>query len=358
MAFKEKAQLQLDEKMPWGRQIFLFEIDQLASFLKDSKELNDTERIELFVKKDIRKSLFFLEYLSRVYEDHDSVFFGKLRASFKEVEDLLGRLTLLRGLSELATSLKEPQLKKYFDQSLGTATKDLTSKIKQLESSEGLAQNGPQNTLQQIRNEVSDFKGWESLKDEKDFLIEVVVDDLKSLHKEISRGEYDQKDIEKGFHKLRRKLRGFLVVFGVLKNLIVYKKTSDLPEDILKWAEKLKEKKYPQLDMTGKTLISRPIVLPKELTDMMGDLVTEIGLSKDVAEKALYTHEAMEKLLVSKDPDLKISEKDQDRILGKLESMGITEEVNHQELAQKYQKRLDKTNLLKIFAQWIKYLNE
>lgn len=348
----------LSEEKTWGQQIFLLELKNLDEILSDVQKLKKSEQVPFILKADIRKKFFLLQYLSKLYENYDPQFFGELRTIFKDVEDRLGRVALYRSLSEMAAKMEEPRLQEYFTRIQDQAVEQFFKKLNRLKQVNDETAESSGSSLEKIQRSVTNGLVWGKVKNERAVIVHDLAQEIKGLHKKIEDREFDHQDIEKGLHELRRKLRVFLITFLGLRKVIVFKDTPELPQDIKDWAFELQKKGYPPFSRETETAVHFPLVIPREMTDVIQGIVFEIGDYKDLAESYIYTHEALEIMLNSDDPQLKISKRDRDRILIKLKKFGDPESIDHRELANEFQKKLDHTNLLKLFARWIKDLNQ
>ena len=365
--FEGKRVMSVAAEKSWSQQIFLNELSHVKAFLKKLREVEESEKLAYILEQDIRRTLFSLEYEAKMLKNFDKSFFEPLLIDFKAAEDAIGKVSLYASLAKTAKGLNEDKLEKYFESLRDEHGERVLDMMAQLEGVDRVSKEKKEakdkkvkiRSLSEIEKELKEYKKWLTGPEDREFWSDVIVEDLKRIHKNAKDNEYDNKDIEKGLHELRRDLRGILIQFMLLKNFISYPTRVEIPENIREWLNEMKKKNYPRIDMGGvPTSVKTSLRIPENLTHLVESLVYEMGSFKDQAEVAIYVDEALSEMKQAEDPEIKITKEDEERISRKIKGLGEPQSVDHQQLARGYEDRLEETKLLKIFAQSIKYLNE
>jgi hypothetical protein len=327
-----------DPKRPWGEQIFVRDLDVVQEAFTSTRTLTAVEQVEVLLKNDVRRSIFRLQSLSRIYDEMDSDRFGELRDIFKGLEDKIGQLELAKSKKKAAIRIEEPGLVKIFEKQEAAALAIVLKSFKDL----GIAKS-PEQFFGELKKKVRNSDEWSSAKDDRLYLAETINSEIKALHKEIKANKFDDKDIEKGLHELRRRLRWIVIGVTTLRGTIQFKEEANLPEPIEAWFNEMKTANPDIMQnkflTVSDSVVKNPLLIPHKMFAMVAELVQTIGASKDNAEMQIYLTEAMEQSGASAARVAQVE--------SKLESAYLVEKVDHQALSREIQKRITETDLLK-----------
>jgi hypothetical protein len=338
-----------DSKASWGQQSFERELDTIGEFFATNKKLSDADKVAALMKADVRRDFFKLEEFTRMVIKQNPQFFTEQRAKYKAVEDAIGQLDLSYTRRTTAEAIKEAKLAAYFGQQENQAQKDLITVLRQT----GLMDQ-PEKTIAKLKKEAADKGEWMDGKKERKAFVKMISEDIRELHRSVKNNEFDNADIEKGLHELRRHLRRILQQVMALNGMVELRQEQNLPEEIgslfsdaIRRNSGLLANKYL---VTSEALVKNPILIPKYELALIVDLVGTIGDFKDNAEMQIYFREALE--------HSRATRPEKDAILAKLDTYLKTEPVDHRELARKIQKMLAESKLLKRLAQALEEMND
>lgn len=326
-----------DPNRPWGEQIFIRDLDVVQEAFTSTRSLTPVEQVEILLKNDVRRSIFRLQALSRIYEGMANRF-SKLREIFKGLEDKIGQLELVKSKKKAALRIEEPGLVKIFEKQEAEALAVVLKSFNDL----GIAKS-PEQFFGGLKEKVRKSDKWSSAKEDRKFLAETLLSDIKALHKEIKDNKFDDQDIEKGLHELRRRLRWIVIGVTTLRGTVQFKEEANLPEPIQAWFNEMKaanpEIMQNKFLTISETVVENPLLIPQKMFAMVAELVQTIGASKDNAEMQIYLTEAMEQSGASAARVAQVE--------SKLESAYLVKKVDHQAMSRDIQKQITETGLLK-----------
>jgi hypothetical protein len=327
-----------DPKRPWGEQIFARDLNLVQEAFTSTRNLSATEQVDVLLKNDVRRSIFRLQSLSRIYEKMDSKRFSELRDVFKGLEDSIGALELAKSLKKAALRIEEPALVAIFEKQEAAALAVLLKSFKDL----GI-QKSPEEFFGKLRKSVQKSDDWTNAKDDREYLAETLTSEIKSLHKEIKDNKFDNRDIEKGLHELRRRLRWIVIGVTTLSGTVKFQTEDHLSGPVETWFNEMKTQNPDIMKNKYLTImdaaVKNPILIPQRMFAMVAELVDSIGKSKDNAEIQIYLTEALEKSGAS---TAQVA-----RLEHKLEQTYAIPKVDHQALSRQIQERISETDLLK-----------
>ena len=362
------------EKEAMGLQIFDHQLRDLQKNLEMlSKEISNSSHPEnpqyLLAKKvlssPMRVQFFKLQALARMFEKiyDDIPEITSLKELFKKYEDLIGRVDLQEGLEKSVKPLNIELLSKHFENKKIAAMKALQA---ELEKTTMLT--NPKDFIKEIEKKLHSIARWKEIneassKEEKQKSVHKelkkiakhLAKEAKKLEEKIENKEFTQTDIELNFHELRRRLRWLVIEVQSLSGLIKYETNEHRSPST--------ETLYQKMALENPNLINssflnvipseiqHPILIPKVPLAMISELVSQIGYKKDMAEKQIYTLEALNAL--------NINAQETQEIMNKLnEKLKITEIVDHTALSSRYQELIQTSNLLTQFAESLEILND
>jgi hypothetical protein len=339
-----------DAKTSWGLQIFDYELSRLGNFMGSMEGKDNNQKIDFILAQDGRTAFFRLQAAARVFQDRDPKYFDGMRAVFKSSEDAIGKVDLAKTLKDTAATIQDAELVKYFSLQEQAARKDLIDNLGDL----GLLDTPAEAIAHWKKSLDKSDKRWQSGKEDKDFLISYMSKYAKELQEKTEKMKFDKADIEEGYHELRRRIRWVTIQVSAFEGLVVYADVAALKPKVQTWFDEMSKanadlltNKYIQFKPAK---IAKPMVIPQREFAMLGNLVTQIGTSKNSAEAQIYFREALEALGSS---EARISEVEK-----KLQELQKTEEVDHRALSVGIQKRLNETELLNHFAKDLEKLND
>lgn len=326
------------------------EFTLLGDFFITHKNLPEEAKTDLLMEQNLRQSFFRLQAMMSILRPQAPDFFSAERTQFKALEDVMGKLDLALSLRETAEKIQDPGLVVKFRQQEKAARRALR---------EAFLRSGlwtqPEATLRQWRADFENQGHWKSGEKERRFLFSSLRDYVRDMHKDLKTKRYDVPFIEEGLHELRRRLRWVLIQVISLEGLVEYRKEKDkdLPGKVRTWFDELiaqnpglLHSKYMRL---GEARTSKPLRIPFHEFAILNELVTQIGHSKDAAEKQIYFSEAVEELGYS--PEQKA------RVLENLNQLLQAPVVDHQAIARDIQSRLLQTRLLQRYAENLEKVN-
>lgn len=331
-----------------GLQIFSREIQNLDEFFKGKTDLSDSELIQILLKDDIRSSFFQLQGLSSIYKSKDSKFFGTLKDYFKNFEDRIGQVALMKSLYEAAVELNEPRLADYFLGRWGIAETSFAEDLR-LKKIWGVDQSGFSDLLQKIDS----YDKWSDYKKDRSFILKSFIESAEKLQKSIQNNEFVQTDIEKGLHELRRNVRWINIKTRTLAGAAEYVQEKKLPSELNSWFNiflqenpKLLENRFLNL---GPTQVKKPIQLPLKALAMFGEIVYKMGNLKDRAELEIYFAQATQALAFTKDQ--------QKAVMQKVYLKTGQGPTDHVQVSQEYHDQINNSNLFGFLISWLKKNN-
>ncbi|MBK9323113.1 MAG: hypothetical protein IPM97_09280 [Bdellovibrionaceae bacterium] len=355
VASASHAQTQHDQRIrqsssdvSWGELAIASPLMALEDFFVRNKNLSDAEKVRLMMKEDVRKTFFRLQALTRMLETQESEFFGEQRSYFKGIEDAIGKLDLSNSLRKESELVGSALLINHFGRQQLAAQESLLTTMK----ASGLW-NEPEETIARLKRDFANKGSWAVGSKERQFFIDIISGYAKKLHKSVKENEFDNSDIEKGLHELRRRLRWILIQTTALDGFVQFYNEANLKAAISNWFEVAKAEN-PDLLMSKFMRIStpnveKPILVPLQSFALMTELVSKIGKSKDGAEMQLYFREALDATGAT------VEQKN--AILKKLDENLQIEEVDHQALSRQIEAQLAETKLLKEFAESLEKMN-
>jgi len=348
-AFIFQPSLKFRPSQSWGRQAFEFEFQRLENFFASTKNMPEEKRIQLMIKMDIRRrDLFQLQALSRLMTPQNKKFFAKQRLIFKDWEGTVSELDLSTALRETAEAIGEPSLVTHFQNREKAAIRAIVADLKDA----GLWDR-PKETLNELREKFKEKGDWLKGREEKQFLIESLTKYAENLNKKIKAREFDDADIELGYHKLRRGLRWVLVQATALNGLIELSHDKNISSSVDTWFSELKQTdrklfkgKFMKI---AEPVVSEPLQIPREEFAIINHLVNEIGITKDIAEQQILFTEALKEMGAS-DADIA-------RVMTKLNAHFNSPVVDHQALSVDLQEKIEKTKLLHRYIEALQRMN-
>ncbi len=339
----------LKEDESWGNDVFQSNLESISLFFSASKNLPITQTLERLLNADVRKSFFKLQSLSKVYENLNPDEFKQLRNFFKASEDALGRYALQHDLRTMAEKIQNQDLLNFFISTEIESQKNLSELLQK----QGWV-NQPEKLSSDLKNKMFEINTLDNAKQDKKFLIENLTSDTNKLSKEIDESKFDEAEIEKGLHELRRRLRWLLIQIGSMDGYTVRQSETDLSPAV--------ENLYQQINRTYGNLEQKikiaspspqtpaPIVIPRKIELILSYYVKVIGDFKDKAEVFIAFDKAM--------ATLNFSQGQKDKIFQALKTNLNSEDVDHRKLANEFQKSIRETQLLKEFALQLDKVNE
>lgn len=344
----DSANVQFKEKKSWGQQIIDAELAKLNDFFVAKKGLSDTEKANAFMEADVRRSLFKLQMLSRMFEGRNEKFFAKQRAFFKLLEDATGRLDLAVSLRKTAEGLGDKQLTQAFQTKEDAARAEFIKVMKE----EGLWDNSAE-LVKDLHRKFEDHGRWASGEKEREYLVAHIAEYAGDVHKAVKENKFDDPDIEKGLHELRRRLRWVTIEISALDGTVQVQPEGRLSDKVQVTFDKTLQERPDFLESkyikTSTPLVDNPILIPKEKLALISDLVSIIGSKKDKAEMQIYIQEVIHSLHM---PETKAT-----ALLAKLNSNLQVEHIDHQKMSREIQATLAENKLLKKFAESIAEMN-
>jgi hypothetical protein len=349
-SFAFQSSLPFNSEEPLALQSLQSELDTLNEFFIKYKDMPDEVKIQALMKNDLRRSFFRLEAVSRLFYDRNPKFFTEKGRQFEVLEDALGKLDLARALRETAENeqVNEPKLVDFFFGQENRAKKNLLAEMK----ASGFWTE-PEVTIRNLRNNFEEKGNWKSGKKEREFLLSALADYAKDLHKDVKDNKFDNPDIEKGLHDLRRHLRWVLMQVTALNGMVEFKAEGKLTQDVRAWFVELQtanpeilQSKFMRIQ---EVRADKPLEIPQYEFAIINELVSKIGDLKDIAEMQIYFSQALDYLGVGS------MEKNQ--TLGKLNKFLKAQQIDHQALAREVQEKLADSKLLKQYVEKLEELN-
>ena len=338
-------QTPFDKKASWGQQVFSLRLDILSHMMAKVKDMAEVEKVEALDADDTRALFFQLQSLAAVYERYDSKFFKPLRSQFKAVEDAFGFKDLQASLAKKAKELNQPELEKYFESREKEGTTKLSVALKEWDEA----------GLERMRSHLAEYgKKWLTGKDDRKFLTEGLQKDALALAHDVKEMKFDDPEIERGLHELRRRVRWLVIEVLSLNHLVQYTDEIIMSAGEIDWFKefadknpKIMENKYMRVE---EAVVKKGVRVPQHLHAILTQIVSSIGGMKDKAEMEIEFRKAMVALNY-KAAQIAAVEKQLDENLK-------VQPIDHQELSRQYQHRITETNLLKDYAAQVNELNK
>ena len=270
---KSNETIQYSRFDPW--------LDQLDDALNPKGNANFDEIAKELVDGSSRAAAFNLQALARLYESKNKIF-KTIKEDFKGLEDAIGAYDKWSNVIEKAER-KGVSGDKLMD--LKNRQGSEMDKLKKfLEKEKWVTGSKKKSRLKEIKNTLKEYK-WLSLKDDRKFLVDKLVEELKSLDST----KFDMGILEEGngVHELRRSLRWILIEMRVLNGLFVFneKNSCAIPEYSSLLNREVSSSGYASLPPS--TMGSDSCKIDQCLFLGFVDLVKQIGDQKDIAEAEL-----------------------------------------------------------------------
>ncbi|MGQ0504273.1 MAG: hypothetical protein ACT4TC_03060 [Myxococcaceae bacterium] len=262
-------------------------IDEFCAQEKDPEKLAD-----LMVQKDLRRTVFLLEGLLKMYKPGFGDDVSKLRDDVKKLEDALGGVSLYRGVDGkgLIKTAQDKGMPVAVIRELETkyiaAMNDLTELV-----AEQWAPNGDEGQSKRIGKLIEKVvdEDFGSYDDDRAYLSKEVAEHIA----EIEGIDYDTNDLqgEAGLHELRRQLRWIPVMVEATGGLMQLSETQNpIPSLSSILDTELAKSKYVQLPPADRE--ANPVSLSKSLYTANMQAVLELGKVKDIGEAVEHLGQA------------------------------------------------------------------
>lgn len=338
---KQGARVAVENNAGWGRIAFregLKEVERAFEALRVEK--SEDEHINLILRSDTRRIFFRLQALSTLYQKIDPEVFGETRAIFKSIEDAISRVAHRADHRKVAEKLSLPEhVHIALTMHLRLHEARARQELHEVLVSHGLLSQ-PQVFVERIQRKIDTVRSW---REDKQMLVETIVERLESLDKDVTNNIFDSSNIEKGLHELRRKLRWPMIQLQALDGFVTLKPEAVLEKKIGTWFGELKlsnpkllESKYLKIEPTR---VTEPIVFPQRKMAVLAEIVLQIGNKKDQAE----TLDGFEYAITQ----LKIEKGDAKLVRTQLQSYLNIKQIDHREESRQLQERLRKSKLLR-----------
>ena len=256
-------------------------LDQLDDALNPKGNANFDEIAKELVDGSSRAAAFNLQALARLYESKDKIF-KTIKEDFKDLEDAIG------AYDKWSNVIKKAERKGVSGDKLMDLKNRQSSEMdklkKFLEKEKWVTGSKKKSRLKEIKNTLKEYK-WLSLEDDRKFLVNKLVEELKSLDST----KFDMGILEEGngVHELRRSLRWILIEMRVLNGLFVFneKNSCAIPEYSALLNREVSSSGYASLPPS--TMGSDSCKIDQCLFLGFVDLVKQIGDQKDIAEAEL-----------------------------------------------------------------------
>ncbi|MCM0606997.1 MAG: hypothetical protein KA715_12980 [Xanthomonadaceae bacterium] len=248
-----------------GYDRFEYLLEELDETLHQPHDAN--EAIDQFLKNDVRRQLFKLEGLSRLYkiqyEEFDPIY-----NKFKKLEDVLGKFIETKEYFEFAEKLDAPQaaqkkLKAKLDESRVALVTILEKSW--LPDSKGVS--GAEDMMEELYDMV-----WDPDATDRKLMLQSYARDVRK----VIGNDYDMDKLQEGIHELRRRLRWFPIYIGSLDGLITIKKPIDETK-ITEWQLLIKK-----MNWSGKEKAVASVSYERYLK--ISDYIKTLGELKDQGE--------------------------------------------------------------------------
>jgi hypothetical protein len=256
-------------------------------------ETDPDKLVDVVMGKDLRRQVFLLEGISKMYTDIHGKKAERVYDETKRLEDQIGKYSMTK--SNLAAAEKvgaDPRAVTI----LRTDMEAARAALKGLLVEEWMPNaKGKIPAMRDIVEDWSEAK-WGSY--EKD--LAKVKDELSRRLGKLEETPYDMNNLEDGIHELRRQLRWFPIYAESLNGLFQLDETKNpVPayEPLLK--HEIASSKYVQLPAADRE--KDPISLPKSVYCALMQLTLDLGALKDSGEPIHFLRDAYVRVGVSKD---------------------------------------------------------
>jgi len=252
-------------------------LNKLESLLQS--ETSPALLVDKIMAVNGRTFLFDLEAEARIYMNADKKKMKAVLKTFKKLEDALGQydfwLELEKKLIKVAADARILQKQ---------TAKTLTEKNKLIRF---LKANDWINSSARPAAQKLHFVGLRAkiykadlpnANKDRQYVLAVLQDYIKSLHKAVKDGEYDPNEVESGIHELRRDLRWISIYIKNNEDMVLLDKTSVPIEQYRPLIKSMKDNPYVQLK---KPTHENPIVVPFSLFAALVDIIGRLGQVKD-----------------------------------------------------------------------------
>lgn len=261
--------------------LFAPHLKQLKTNLKLRPDESQRSQISRMIKGDVRRSVFQLEGLARIFKDAAPLSFEKMKTRLKDLEDALGELDERIDYLKFAMSLNadEDAIK-----SLKARVKDSRVKLAKLVSEWTRRRKDKGSRFNRLVTRVKDSN--EVTPEENRRLI------LKALVKHIQKIEelpFDTYELQKGTHEMRRQLRWILIYMQAAGGLFTLDDgEAGLSADIITRfgslvRDPIADKPINQLPLVPE--IENPIHIHRILYLAISKAVSELGEIKTFGER-------------------------------------------------------------------------
>lgn len=243
-----------------------------AVVAKDTRE----ETIDHLLAVDIRRQLFLLEGLLKLYKTPFDGVLAKSYERVRELEDVLGDYSFAR---KMAKSAEEKGLPKAAVEYLQEQAKKTRKQVKNvLKDSWSKDDRGQVEALDKVVRHVMKAD-WDGPEEDRAFLKERIASEFE----EIEKTKFDMNQLEDGLHEFRRQLRWIPIYCEAVDGLVVLDPTAT---PIAAYAAALQsemaQSKYVKLPLADRE--KRPIVVPLSLYTQNMLMIFEFGGMKDEGE--------------------------------------------------------------------------
>ncbi len=247
-------------------------------------ESDPDKLVDLIMSKDLRRQVFLLEGVSKLYTDIHGKPAERVYLSAKALEDQIGHFSMTR--SNLATAEKvgaNPKAIALLKSDMEASRQDL----KKLVTEEWIPDaKGRSPGMRDVVEAWGEAKWGSADKDLKNVKAE-----LSRRLEKIENTPYDMNDLEGGIHELRRQLRWFPIYAEGLNGLFQLDEGQNpikAYEPMLR--EPIATSKYVTLPPAERE--SSPVELPKSLYCALMQLTLDLGGLKDAGEPIHFIREA------------------------------------------------------------------
>jgi hypothetical protein len=254
---------------------FLQWVAYIDGKLKEGKSTGEV--VDIAVKDDLRRRVFLLEGLTKLYRSDVSPEFDHIYDASKKLEDALGGYTYAQGLTKIATESGAPAAAvDYLKACEAKAREDLEAHVRKhwMPDEHG--------KIPSIKKMVSTVRKADlgKYKDDRQRILDKIRDEIKDMDET----DFDMKDLEGGLHELRRQMRFISVFCESAAGLIQFDPNRNPSPDYAHYANaELASSKY--LILPGPEREKNPVQLSKSLFTANMDYVLKLGALKDMGER-------------------------------------------------------------------------
>ncbi len=241
--------------------------------LKEGKTTDEV--LDIAVRDDLRRRVFLLEGLFKLYRGEISKDLDGQFDVSKAFEDVLGKYTYARSMTKAATDNGAPQpVIAELQKCEAQAREDALGFLRDWMPNDKGKIPGIKRMIQAVRK--GDFGKY---KDDREYLQKKIAKEIK----EIDEGEFDMQDLEGGLHELRRQLRWIPVYCESTAGLVQLdekKNPVDAYASLL--GGQVATSKYVVLPPADRE--KNPLFVSKSLYSANMDYVLKLGAIKDKGE--------------------------------------------------------------------------